>query len=400
MEKRSYGGILICMVVRIVLGALVGIAMGISAANPVMGGAGVGTMIAGFLCIPVAALFFLRKPYFPISFFAMVVVNIIGGIVLASNPFMKLAAMFLPVQTIMFVLVIIMDALFVVFLIRSVRVAEVFGTNLFRGGVLPNTANKAVVGPKKEANMAYQAPVQNYSKARPEFDGQKSVQKEPVQQHNAYAPQQNSADDFYKEKYEQAQREIEQMRRSGQNVQQQNTQYNQQKPRPKTGIIIAICSAAAAVAIVIVLVMNLQMSGFMSMANTAGGLFSQLANGGEEGKSIREYIAEEMTDEVRDTIVERLNESGYEYRFYFGTVSSYGNDMVLMLEVDVPDRILESDERLSELAKEIARDDKLNKARKKLSDILSGDAGQKTGKNVRVHFEFYAPDGTRLAVVS
>ncbi len=137
-QKEKFGGILICMIIRIIAGAFFSIMTGLSMVlQPMSGGVGMLTLIAGFMCAPAAILFFMRKPAFTWSFLIMIALNAIGGIVIASHPLMRLAAMFMPAQSLFLVLVIIMDALFVIFLLRSRRVAAIFGGNLFKapGGV-------------------------------------------------------------------------------------------------------------------------------------------------------------------------------------------------------------------------------------------------------------------------
>lgn len=396
MEKRSYGGILICMVIRIILGALIGILTGISAANPFMGNAGIMMMIAGFFCIPTAVLFFMRKPVFPLLFFIMIILNFIGGLVLANNPFMQIAAMFMPIQTIMLVLVLIMDILFVVYLIRSVRVSQVFGANLFKSSLpaFQQVKTQAAQFTQNAANHMRQNMQQNHT--------------ENVANGNA-----EQINEDYKRKYEQMQRQMEQMNRQYAQPGYAPPQQYAGVKKSKTGLIIGLCAIAAAVVIVILIVMNLNspMNQLMSFSNSLmggssstsqeDGLFSQLMGSNKdeaEALGVREYLVEEVDRDVLDVLLERLNESGYDYELYGINVFTDKDNIVITLGVDLPERILLSDEKLLAAANELTQHKDLNAVRKDIASVLSADAKNKTGKNVKVIFEFFAPDNTRIAV--
>ncbi|MGI6153653.1 MAG: hypothetical protein ACOYJB_07475 [Christensenellaceae bacterium] len=202
-QKEKLGAILVLLAIRVIAGAVLGTLTGLSmVVQPLSGGAGMLTMIAGFLCVVVAVLLFARKPAFTWAFLIMMALNAIGGIVIAAHPAMQLVSMFLPAQKIFLILIIIMDVLFVVYLIRSKKVASIFGANLFRsaGGApyrpaqqaqaysAPQQAQPYTPQPQEPTMPGYDQPAQGYEAPAWLEPDQPVPDYESTQQQQAYRP--------------------------------------------------------------------------------------------------------------------------------------------------------------------------------------------------------------------
>ncbi len=389
MEDRKvpYGGILICLIIRVIVGAFFGIMTGISSLGPLSGNMGILTMIAGFMCIPTAILFFMRKPVFPIAFFITVILNMIGGFVIANNPLMRIAAMFLPIQSIMPVLVIIMDVLFLIYLIRSVRVRDIFGANLFRGGGGSINQPRPVYNQPPRTVNAPKAPPIREEHYQEEYNNQ-NYEPEPSRY---YAPPQPS---------------------------REYMPHTYQKPpqHKHTGLVVGLIvvggiATTAFIMILMVFIMAGSLLGFGGSILGGGGgeslfggnsLFGDSTSIEESGKTsmgIKEYINSEITSEISDLLTDKLNDSGFTYGFVDLKVFAEGNNLVLTVVADIPPTIYENDDKLNTFANELKSNSEVSSARKNVVDILSGDIKEKTDINSKVIIEYYAPDGSRIVSV-
>lgn len=133
IRKEPYGVILILLILRILGGAFYGILTAISATGPFAENvdAILLLMLGELANIPTAIFFFLRKPYFSISYLIATALHMAGGILLSTGPFAALAARELSAQIGLFVPIVILDVLFLVYLALSPKVRAVFGANLF-----------------------------------------------------------------------------------------------------------------------------------------------------------------------------------------------------------------------------------------------------------------------------
>lgn len=134
MRKEPYGVILILLLLRILGGAFYGVLTVIALLGPFAdhAGAAVPLMLGELFNIPAAVFFFLRKPYFPVTWLIATALHTAGGIFLSTGPYAVQAAQVLSGQVGMFIPIVILDALFLIYLILAPKVRAVFGVNLFR----------------------------------------------------------------------------------------------------------------------------------------------------------------------------------------------------------------------------------------------------------------------------
>lgn len=427
VQKEKFGAILVLMVIRVIVGAVIGTMTGLSmVVQPLSGGYGALTMIAGFLCVPAAILFFTRKPAFTWSFLIMAALNAVGGIIIASHPAMRLVSMFLPAQKIFLVLIIIMDVLFIIYLIRSKKVASIFGSNLFQvsGGGAPYKRQAPPYRPQPQTRQ--QRPAQVYEQPVEQADSQPyqppqgqpepQVYAQPQQQSYAqpqqgYTPPQPGYAQAQQQPYGQQSQAYGQPSPPPYQPQQQYAPAYQNPKQMKRGAFVGLCIGISAAAVIIMsLVLNNyyekkysspsfgidslfggdSLFGDDSGDDIWGGLFGSSDDSGEsyeedgDATDLQGYVDSEIGRDVKNSLNEMLQPSrsvslsGLEIE-----ATSYGLDILCFLPEDYY----------------ITNWDELNSAaneenRANVAEVLQQDIYEKTGmRDAEILFIYYDEDG-------